>query len=276
LSTIRKFLARILGSAVDVDDSLFAEDFARMKRMLHTRSPHEDDFHFFRNCPAEAGPIMDVGANLGQSAVSFRCVCPDRAIESFEPNALLEPGLKYVKQHLLNNFTYHMVGLSNGAADMKLFVPYVDGKPYFEESSIERDQFDKPWVRERLQSYGSAVSFKEIIVPLVTADSFRLSPSIVKIDAEGHELSVLEGMKETILRSRPVFMIENNDYHRVTPLLAQHGYEAFSYDAKENHLRPVCAVTNSFYLHNVQHRQLIKDLYLPITGAGTDEHVSAG
>jgi FkbM family methyltransferase len=265
MSMIRKFLVRLLGSAIPVKNGLFEEEFARMKRMLDSRSPHEDDFLFFRNIPLGTDPIMDVGANLGQSAVSFRCVCPDRAIVSFEPNALLEPGLKYVKQHLLDNFTYQMVGLSSRKANMTLFVPYVDGKPYFEESSIEKNQFDKPWVRERLQSYGSTVTFEEVVVPLVTADSYGLSPSIVKIDAEGHELSVLEGMTETIQRYHPVFMIENNDYHRVTPLLAKYGYESFSYDSKENHLRPVCAVTNSFYLHNVQHRQLINDLYFPVT-----------
>ena len=147
MNKITKFVARIFGPAKERDVNIFVADIDNMKRMLQECFPHEDDFYFFRNCPPDSGLIMDIGANLGQSAVSFHCVCPDRAIVSFEPNALLEPGLKYVKEHLLDNFTYHMVGLSSSNATMKLFVPYVDGKPYFEESSIEKTQYDKPWVR---------------------------------------------------------------------------------------------------------------------------------
>jgi hypothetical protein len=63
-----------------------------------------------------------------------------------------------------------------------------------------------------LQSYGATLSFKEDKVSLVDTDAFQLRPSIVKICAEGHELSVLEGMKETITRAKPLFLIENNDY----------------------------------------------------------------
>ena len=127
-----------------------------------------------------------------------------------------------------------------------------------------------------MKSYGSTISFKEVNVNLVAADVFQLSPSIVKIDAEGHELSVLEGMQETIARANPIFMIENNDYHRVTPFLAKFGYDVFSYDAKQNRLRPACAVTNSFYLHKVLHRQLINDLFLAVTPGESTETNSAG
>lgn len=46
-----------------------------------------------------------------------------------------------------------------------------------------------------------------LIAPL---DSFDLSPDFIKLDVEGMELEVLMGGKETILRSKPLIMFEEN------------------------------------------------------------------
>jgi hypothetical protein len=51
-----------------------------------------------------------------------------------------------------------------------------------------------------------------ISVPTVTVDDevrrHRLRPAVVKIDAEGHELAVLEGTSETIASHRPAVLCE--------------------------------------------------------------------
>jgi hypothetical protein len=39
-------------------------------------------------------------------------------------------------------------------------------------------------------------------------------PAVVKIDVEGAELAVLEGMRETIRRHRPAIICELHDTHR--------------------------------------------------------------
>lgn len=52
-----------------------------------------------------------------------------------------------------------------------------------------------------------------------TLDSFGLKPSFIKIDVEGYEVPVLHGARETIIRSRPVIMFEDNG------LCERYGYQ---------------------------------------------------
>ena len=56
-------------------------------------------------------------------------------------------------------------------------------------------------------------SFKVDIIPVKTLDSYRLeNVSLIKIDVENFEADVLKGGKETIMKSKPVILLENS-YH---------------------------------------------------------------
>ena len=170
----------------------------------------------------------DVGALAGQSALSFTMVCPRASVVSFELNVIYEPVLRYVRHTLLSStsFTYHLVGCRAAAAELPLMVPYVDGEPHFGDASVRPEQFEVPWVRDRLATYGRRLTFERTTVHLRPLDEFRLRPTVCKIDVEGYELDVLRGgMDAAIAACRPIFLIEDNDYHRVTSWLAARGYE---------------------------------------------------
>jgi hypothetical protein len=71
----------------------------------------------------------------------------------------------------------------------------------------------------------------------------------VKIDAEGSEVEVLEGLTRLISEKSPLFLIENNDFAGVTAFLANHGYKPFMFSGKQAKLVPFEGVhTNCFYL----------------------------
>ena len=56
----------------------------------------------------------------------------------------------------------------------------------------------------KLQSFDGADSIEKI-----TIDSLYLeNVSLMKIDVEGHELSVLKGAEQTILKNKPVIILE--------------------------------------------------------------------
>jgi hypothetical protein len=70
------------------------------------------------------------------------------------------------------------------------------------------------------------IGWTEVKLPCVTLDTLRekkiLPPvGVIKIDVEGHELSVLRGAKNLIERDRPLAMLEFN--YRIAP---QMGWDA--------------------------------------------------
>jgi FkbM family methyltransferase len=67
-----------------------------------------------------------------------------------------------------------------------------------------------------------------------TLDSFHFSNiSLIKIDVEGHEESVIEGARKTIELNQPAFIIESEDRHnpgaprRLVATMSRFGYRAF-------------------------------------------------
>ncbi len=177
--------------------------------------------------------------------------CRQGSIVSFEPNTLDDPVLRHVRNVLLP----HLVGCGAVAGEREIIVPYVDDQPYFQEASVNAQQFDVPWVRNRLATYGRRVTLERCTIRSRVLDDFALRPTVCKIDTGGHEASVLEGMAWTIESCWPVFLIENNDYHRVTPYLERRGYAPFVYDPDGDRLMPMTpAPVSTFYLRR-EHRR---------------------
>lgn len=237
--------------------------------MLHSSGvSHEDDFRCFRKL-ARTTPkacLVDIGANTGQSAISFLANCPNGKVMSFEPNKLYEPVLEAVQSILgKNRFSYFFFGLSDSDSSMDLYIPCVDGTPYMQESSITLDQFEKPWVKERLNQYGQRLEIASISCDFKVGDEVIADPAlidiidIIKIDAEGAEMKVLLGLTKVIEKYKPALLIENNDYHSVTPFLKKLGYEDFKYNSTTDILEPMSgATTNCFYLIQDKHLELLE------------------
>lgn len=229
-----------------------SQTLSDMKNLMRGGVPHEDDFLFFKQLSRSDRPVVfvDVGANAGQSAISFLMNCPNGRVISFEPNQLYQPVLKCVQELLgETRFEFHMCGLSDTESELDLYVPHVDGVPYMQEASLTLAQFDKPWVHDRLESYGTSIEIIPVRASFKIADNMIGHADVVKIDAEGAEMSVLRGMRKLIENSAPIFLIENNDWSAVTEYLKAFGYGVYQYRKSEGTLLPMSgATTNCFYL----------------------------
>jgi len=71
----------------------------------------------------------------------------------------------------------------------------------------------------------------EHTIEVIRLDTLMLSPDAVKIDVEGFEDVVVEGLRETIERCGPTFMIEynNRSYRAVSSFFKEQRFREFQY-----------------------------------------------
>jgi len=201
------------------------------------RVPHDRDFAFFRNFNNREGLVVDIGANTGQSARSIRIFNRSLEILSFEPNRLLEPELAATRNLLGPGFDFRMVGLGRRQQMLTLFCPVASGTPLSPWATADRASLEHN--RSAIErEVGTQVSVTTVAIEIRRFDDLGLKPLAAKIDVEGLELDVLEGMRETLATAEPILMIECSERTpQVVALLAEYGYRTYSYDPRKNALR---------------------------------------
>jgi FkbM family methyltransferase len=158
--------------------------------------------------------VYDIGANLGFfSLVAARMVGPTGRVFAFEPapdNA--EAIRRNAELNLVSNLVVvpRAVSARGGLARLQV----VD---------------DQSW--SRLEEFGEHPDTERVLeVETVTIDELVGSaelppPALVKIDVEGAELAVLEGMRATIAQHQPAIVCELHGTHReVAAALVAYGY----------------------------------------------------
>jgi FkbM family methyltransferase len=215
--------------------------------------PHDPDFAAFEMIAGE-GLFLDIGASIGQSALSFRLFNKISPILSLEPLPSHRGDLKFV-QRVIRGYSFMMAGAAEETGSATLFVPMLGNYELPAESSLRRQEAAA--VLARLEQSGvdpDRLRLAEVEVELRRLDELELEPSFVKIDVEGAEVEVLQGLHETIGRSRPALMLERSDrIDQVMELLVDGaGYGAYVYDQAGAELRPYAedACVNVFFLQD--------------------------
>jgi FkbM family methyltransferase len=130
---------------------------------------------------------IDVGANEGIYSYVLSHLC--ETVEAFEPQILSSLSLLSYSIFNKHKISVHPVALSDSQNLSILHIPILSKQVLYSRASLE-EPFDKhcsvPVSVQRLDDY---ISF-------------------VKVDVEGHELSVVRGGRETIQRNQPILLIE--------------------------------------------------------------------
>lgn len=224
----------------------------RLHWRYRCRQAHETDFAFFGRFDGMDGLFVDVGANLGQSAVSFRLANRSCKILSFEPNPEMALALAAVGRFLGSGFDYRMAGLGAKSERKRLYLPVVKGVPFTQCATFCRERFEGPEMGDFLYQYTRTrkYSVEERALEIVRFDELGIDPTFIKMDVEGFEAEVLTGMAETLRRCKSLVMTEGNGAKDV---LAQLGYEMFLHEPKTNVLRPCREAEgglNFFFVHS--------------------------
>jgi FkbM family methyltransferase len=218
---------------------------------LDQKIVHEPDYRMFENLHIEAPVILDIGANKGQSIASFLALFPKAIIHAFECNpamVLVLEALKAKRSELCQNVHIYNCGLADKNEVIKFSIPVVDGKYYFEETTLAPDvEFAKH--RTRYENYGSQLSTFDFDAQVYCGDRFGFSPDIIKIDAEGAEPFVLSGLGGTIRACLPIILAETSCFNEVNEILFPLGYCTYMPDDL-GHIVPLSTGRgNVLYVH---------------------------
>ena len=137
-------------------------------------------YHYVKDNPIRK--IIDIGAWWGPWSIWWQ----DKAtsVEIFEPNKDILPKLVN-NVGTFKNCTIHRTALGDRHGSVSMQCADHSGTYHITEQKGD--------------------------IEIKTLDSFQFdNVDIIKIDAEGYELPVLEGAKDTILRNRPWIQIEGN------------------------------------------------------------------
>jgi FkbM family methyltransferase len=203
------------------------------------RRPHDSDYEVFALFPDRQGEFLDVGANAGMSALSFRIYNKTNPIVSIEPNPFHERDLEFVSR-LAKPMEFHIWAAGREDGRMHLNVPVYRGVPLTAEGSLRwGDISASSSLEAQLGARMSSQQFEiaRVEVPVRTLDSLNLNPAFVKLDVQGFEREALAGLETTLRRSRPVLLVEAPD-QEVRGFLSGLGYEALSYLVGEHRLAP--------------------------------------
>jgi FkbM family methyltransferase len=142
--------------------------------------------------------FVDVGANVGQTLLKVKTLAPHIRYVGFEPNPVC---VRYTQRLIeLNHFetcTLLPVGLSSRPALLR----------FFAESEADVSGSVVEGMRPRKES------MQKIYVPVFDGDRalemlHATGVGVLKIDVEGGELEVVEGLRRTIQRDSPFIIAE--------------------------------------------------------------------
>lgn len=162
--------------------------------------------------------ILDIGANIGNHSLFFAKYFDFNHIYAFEPIA---QNRELYKKNLVN---------------------YEDKYTLFEYALSDKVGIKTLYNNGSLENHGGYSLSKEEGSILIDEginvnclDNYNLTDiTLIKMDVENHEKEVLLGGKETILRNKPMIVLENNHYYfsHIFPdpnphasILSEWGYE---------------------------------------------------
>ena len=208
-SGIRYRLAYKLANPQTLSSHPFEEDFFGLKYKGNLNSHIDWNVYFWGSY--EGGilkflkhltekindPVfIDIGANVGQHSLFMSKY--SKNVISFEPYILVRTQFEEnVKLNGISNITILPFGLSNKTEELEYFAP--SSSNLGTGSFIETVNQSNKKLRSKLQVVCGDEFFAEKGVEKI---------DIVKIDVEGYEKYVLEGLRQTLNETRPLILME--------------------------------------------------------------------
>lgn len=139
--------------------------------------------------------VLDIGANSGNHSLFFSNIF--KTVHSFEPFPLMYAKLhNNITKNKLNNVVAHSVGLSNQNSALPFIPPQTNNQG---TGTLEKNR-----ILGEYESISIDVYQGDFYCKLNNIENIDL----LKIDVEGHEFQVFEGLEETIKKYTPLIWFE--------------------------------------------------------------------
>lgn len=166
--------------------------------------------------------ILDIGGNIGWNALMFSEYGP---VHTFEPLFYKIISKNIVQNSTRHPITLHPYGLSNRNQICEFWIPVREGNlcNYGGTTMTPSTRHEKALLQAPVERLD---------------DVYSGTPSLMKIDVEGHELEVLEGAEKTIREHLPNLYVEIFDFENgpVPLFLKEIGYTRILPRPEHNYL----------------------------------------
>jgi FkbM family methyltransferase len=162
--------------------------------------------------------VIDIGANIGHYTLKLSSIVgAEGRVLAFEPiTATFEVLASNVARSRASNVTLFNTAASDGTTVVGMDIPSFDsGMDNYYMANISAD---------------GGISCLTVAV-----DSLNLPNRVgfIKIDAEGHEMHVLAGMRELLMRDKPILVVELSS-DDIEGFLESLGYEVSKIEGSSN------------------------------------------
>ncbi len=238
-------------------DRLLLHAFRHRGYWYHGKRREHDSMSLFARLIAPGDAVVEIGAHIGYISLYFAHLAGEAGrVVVFEPGV---NNLPYLRENLAAASNTQIIekaaGNINGQASF--FLEDLTGQ----NNSLVRDYeiFQNNATRSRWSG-----GYSEVTVDVVRLDDYLpahdVQPDFIKIDVEGAELEVLEGLTGILERAQPLLMVEVTRNHAaLCSLLANYGYELFN-AALEPQRDPAAIHLNVFCFHRQAHREQLRSL----------------
>jgi FkbM family methyltransferase len=188
---------------------------------------YEKEFKYLSKFSFQVAPqhLIDIGGNLGQSTLAMRKIFNAKSITIFEPNVIMAAECRSIKSKRCQ-ITVNEIGLGVEETEIELFTPAYNGITFWGLASLNKEQLADRFGPHNVWRFKlDKLEIKSSLIKVRTLDSYDIRADFIKIDVEGSEIDVLLGAMKTIIKSRPIIMVEcTGTYRDVKLMLESLGY----------------------------------------------------
>jgi FkbM family methyltransferase len=210
------------------DDKFTLHPFKHKGYWYHGKKRENETMLLFTNIVRKGGGVIEIGGHIGYISLYFaHLVGHEGQVTVFEPGP---NNIPYIRKNTKANTCISVIekAVTDYTGTAKFYIENLSGQ----NNSLLGD-YDE--LNMNKEAAGIDSMEKTVVeVPCTTLDDFLLQarvppPSFIKIDVEGAEVNVLNGMKDTLKNNDIVLMVEVTEKAReVFSLLIGADFQIFS------------------------------------------------